>query len=140
MDDRSRSGPVVQPFCGWKTIETEGGVQLELDKHDGIGLISAADLTTLTELYIAYFNRAADALGLSFWATAFAKNGFSFDEIADLFFEQPETVALYSGGKRRRLRHRRLQQCPRPRAGSGWVRFLDRPACGGDRYRKRVHS
>lgn len=80
-----------------ETIETEGGVQLELDKHDGIGLISAADLTTLTELYIAYFNRAADALGLSFWATAFAKNGFSFEDIADLFFEQPETVAFYSG-------------------------------------------
>lgn len=80
-----------------ETIETEGGVAFELGKHDGIGLISAADLTTLTELYIAYFNRAPDALGLSFWATAFQKNGFSFDAIADLFFEQPETVALYSG-------------------------------------------
>ncbi|MCI5110982.1 MAG: DUF4214 domain-containing protein [Marivita sp.] len=80
-----------------ETLETEGGVQLELDKHDGIGQISADDLTTLTELYIAYFDRAADALGLSFWATAFSKNGFTFDAIADLFFTQPETVALYSG-------------------------------------------
>ena len=80
-----------------ETIETEGGVQLELDKHDGIGLISAANLTTLTELYIAYFDRAPDALGLSFWATAFQINSFTFQEIADLFFTQPETVALYSG-------------------------------------------
>ncbi len=80
-----------------ETIETEGGVQLELDKHDGIGLISAANLTTLTELYIAYFDRAPDALGLSFWATAFQINNFTFQEIADLFFTQPETVALYSG-------------------------------------------
>ena len=40
-------------------------------------VISAADLTTLTELYIAYFNRAADALGLSFWATAF-QSGLDF--------------------------------------------------------------
>lgn len=79
-----------------ETIETAGGVQLNLDQHDGIGLISAADLTTLTELYIAYFDRAPDALGLSFWATAFQTNGFSFDAIADLFFTQPETVALYS--------------------------------------------
>lgn len=78
-------------------IQTSGGTVFELDKHDGIGLISAADLTTLTELYIAYFDRAADALGLSFWATAFQKNGFTFQEIADLFFTQPETVALYSG-------------------------------------------
>lgn len=80
-----------------ETIESAGGVRLDLDKHDGIGLISAADLTTLTELYIAYFDRAPDALGLSFWATAFQTNGFSFDTIADLFFTQLETVALYSG-------------------------------------------
>lgn len=78
-------------------VQTQGGVQLELDKHDGIGLISAANLSALTELYIAYFDRAADALGLSFWATAFQNNGFTFQEIADLFFTQPETVALYSG-------------------------------------------
>lgn len=77
-------------------LQTQGGVQLELDKHDGIGLISAANLSALTELYIAYFDRAADALGLSFWATAFQNNGFTFQEIADLFFTQPETVALYS--------------------------------------------
>ncbi|MGJ8602520.1 MAG: DUF4214 domain-containing protein [Marivita sp.] len=77
-------------------LETAGGVQLELGKHDGIGLISAANLTTLTELYIAYFDRAADALGLSFWATAFQKNNFSFEDIADLFFTQPETTALYA--------------------------------------------
>lgn len=80
-----------------ETILTEGGVQLDLDKHDGIGQISAADLTTLTELYIAYFDRAADALGLSFWATAFQTNGFSFEAIANLFFTQPETTALYAG-------------------------------------------
>ena len=69
---------------------------LQLSSHDGIGSISADDLTALTELYIAYFNRAADALGLSFWATAF-QNNFSLNEIADLFFTQPETEALYSG-------------------------------------------
>jgi hypothetical protein len=78
-------------------LETRGDAPLELAKHDGIGLISAADLTALTELYIAYFDRAADALGLSFWATAFQKNGFSLREIADQFFTQPETQALYSG-------------------------------------------
>jgi len=79
-----------------ETLETRDGVELELDKHDGIGQISTGDLTTLTELYIAYFNRAADALGLSFWATAFEEDGLSFEEIADDFFTQDETVALYS--------------------------------------------
>ncbi len=80
-----------------ETLETQGGVELQLDRHDGIGQISAENLTTLTELYIAYFDRAADALGLSFWATVFEKDGLSFEEIADEFFTQPETVALYSG-------------------------------------------
>ncbi|MCK0149997.1 DUF4214 domain-containing protein [Marivita sp. S6314] len=84
-------------MLGVEIIETSGGVQFALDRHDGIGQISAADLTTLTELYIAYFNRAADALGLSFWATAFQKNGFSLREIAELFFDQPETQSLYDG-------------------------------------------
>jgi hypothetical protein len=79
-----------------ETLETQGGVELQLARHDGIGQISAENLTTLTELYIAYFDRAADALGLSFWATVFEKDGLSFEEIADEFFTQPETVALYS--------------------------------------------
>ena len=78
-------------------LDMQGDGPLELSKHDGIGLISAEDLTALTELYIAYFDRAADALGLSFWATAFVKNGFSLREIADLFFTQAETQALYAG-------------------------------------------
>ncbi len=93
--DRSNPGGSTA-LLNVEAIETQGGVQIELNKHDGISLISAENLTTLTELYIAYFNRAADALGLSFWATAFQKNGFSFEDIADLFFTQPETVALYS--------------------------------------------
>lgn len=96
VSDRTDTGGTAA-LLRVETIVTEGGVQLDLDKHNGIGLISAADLTTLTELYIAYFDRAADALGLSFWATAFQTNGFSFEAIADLFFTQPETVALYSG-------------------------------------------
>lgn len=36
-------------------------------------------------------------MGLSFWATAFQTNGFSFEAIANLFFTQPETTALYAG-------------------------------------------
>jgi len=51
----------------------------------------------LTELYVAYFNRAPDAEGLSFWATAFVKNGFSLNEIAELFFTDVEAAALYDG-------------------------------------------
>ena len=58
--------------------------------------MTTPELEAFIELYIAYFNRAADALGLSFWATAFQKNGFSLSDIADHFFTQPETQALYA--------------------------------------------
>jgi len=56
-----------------------GAVDLEVDQ-----------LQLLTELYIAYFDRAPDAGGLLFWGTSLA-NGTSLREIAELFFEQPET-------------------------------------------------
>lgn len=92
-----RNGPAASTEMREVEFIAASDGNLELAKHDGIGLISAADLTALTELYIAYFDRAADALGLSFWATAFQKNGFSLREIADQFFTQPETQALYSG-------------------------------------------
>lgn len=49
------------------------------------------------ELYIAYFNRAPDAIGLNFWGTAFA-NGTSLDEMAALFGPQEETLAAYPIG------------------------------------------
>ncbi|MEO0379335.1 MAG: matrixin family metalloprotease [Pseudomonadota bacterium] len=56
--------------------------------------LSAAQFTQLAEMYVAYFNRAADAEGLYFWADKLAE-GTSLNEIAELFFNQPETRALY---------------------------------------------
>lgn len=69
----------------------------ELEKHNGVSLLSEEALRNLTELYLAYFNRAPDALGLTFWGTAMVKDGLSTAEIASLFFEQPETRGLYQG-------------------------------------------
>ncbi len=56
--------------------------------------LSEADFTQLVELYIAYFNRAPDAVGLNFWTRAFI-NGTTLDQAAAFFFDQPETQALY---------------------------------------------
>lgn len=60
---------------------------------DHVGL-SEADFTAFVEMYIAYFNRAPDAIGLGFWGSAFA-NGATMDEIAGMFADQPETLATY---------------------------------------------
>ena len=64
--------------------------RLNLTVLDGAVDVSADDLRLLTETYVAYFDRAPDAGGLLFWATSLA-NGVSLAEIAELFFEQPET-------------------------------------------------
>ena len=61
----------------------------------------AADLTetefaAITELYIAYFDRAPAAQGLSYWATRL-DDGMSLPKIAESFFVQPETQKTYAG-------------------------------------------
>ena len=45
----------------------------------------------ITNLYIAVFDRAPDAAGLSYWV----HSGLTVEQIAQSFFEQPETQALY---------------------------------------------
>jgi hypothetical protein len=52
---------------------------------------------SFVEMYIAYFNRAPDAVGLAFWGSAHA-NGMSLEAIAAEFATQPETLATYPEG------------------------------------------
>ena len=59
--------------------------------HTGL---SQDDLESFIEMYIAYFDRAPDALGLSFWGSAYA-NGTSLENIARLFNDQDETRDMY---------------------------------------------
>jgi hypothetical protein len=54
-----------------------------------------SQFTFLTELYIAYFNRAPDAVGLDYWASV-NYEGHTLSDIAGYISSQPETVALYS--------------------------------------------
>ncbi len=54
--------------------------------------ISAADLQSLIELYIAFFNRVPDADGLVYWIDQ-RKAGVSIDQIADHFYN---AAILYS--------------------------------------------
>lgn len=68
---------------------------LDLEEVAGVAGLAAADFETVIELYIAYFNRAPDALGLNFWAASFAR-GTTLEEMASLFIDQDETRATYS--------------------------------------------
>lgn len=77
----------IAAFVGPFDIETFGGLA-QLDQQDAEAIV---------ELYIAYFNRAPDAIGLNFWASAFS-NGTSLDQMASLFAGQSETQATYPEG------------------------------------------
>lgn len=60
---------------------------------DVVGL-TEEEFSTFIEMYIAYFNRAPDAIGLFFWANALS-NGISLEEIATYFSESAEAQALF---------------------------------------------
>lgn len=69
----------------------------DLTQFGGMTRLSPQALESFIELYIAYFNRAPDAIGLNFWGTAFA-NGTTLAEMAALFGPQEETLAAYPLG------------------------------------------
>ena len=67
---------------------------MDLRQFGGHTALDQETFESVVEMYIAYFNRAPDAVGLAFWGTAFA-SGMSLEEIATEFATQPETLATY---------------------------------------------
>ncbi len=57
-------------------------------------MATAAQINEIIKLYVGYYNRAPDALGLNFWVKAF-DGGFSLAEMAVDFSTQAETKANY---------------------------------------------
>lgn len=78
------------------TVDEQDG-PFNLQQFGGVASLSAQDFESFIELYIAYFNRAPDAVGLNFWGTAFA-NGTTLETMASLFVDQTETRATYPDG------------------------------------------
>ena len=99
VTDRSDGGvgPVELTNFEFLDFDTElavfgGPMDLaQFGSHTGL---NAAEFEAFVEMYIAYFNRAPDAVGLAFWGSAFA-NGNTMEEIAEMFADQPETLATY---------------------------------------------
>jgi hypothetical protein len=75
-------------------LKFNGVDTLLLSQLDGVALTGASELNALVQMYIAYFNRAPDAVGLFYWGTRLSQ-GMTMQDIAKSFFVQPETVALY---------------------------------------------
>lgn len=66
----------------------------DIEAFDGITQLDPEDFAQIVELYIAYFNRAPDAMGLAFWGNAYG-DGLSLDDMAALFIDQTETRNTY---------------------------------------------
>src|SRR5690606_25363298 len=49
------------------------------------------------KIYIAYYGRPADPVGLNFWANKLSAADGNLDEIIDAFGNSAESTALYNG-------------------------------------------
>jgi hypothetical protein len=90
------SGSTTAPLTTTKIEFSDFVVNLPI--ADQSQQISASDLTTLIELYVAYFNRAPDADGLSYWIEQVA-NGATLAQIGEQFWGaavQYESLTGYS--------------------------------------------
>lgn len=98
VEDRRGDGAGTDSLTGVEFIDFNG-TALDLNAFGGAALITVDELEDIIELYIAYFNRAPDALGLNFWATNYANGQVAtLDDMARLFAPQLETVAAYPEG------------------------------------------
>lgn len=68
--------------------------RFELSRFDDGASLSGDAFRSLTEVYVSYFDRAPDALGLFFWADAFA-NGTTLDQISDAFAMSDEGLSVF---------------------------------------------
>ncbi|MEM1429173.1 MAG: DUF4214 domain-containing protein [Pseudomonadota bacterium] len=97
LADKRDSGTGFDSLEGIERIEfADPGTSGTLDLAALTGAVSleADAMTRLIEMYIAYFDRAPDAVGLLYWGTRLA-DGMGMQEIAASFFTQEETLALY---------------------------------------------
>lgn len=92
VTDRNGAGGTDR-LIGFEKLQFDDQT-LDLTNFDKAATLSSAQFTELTEMYVAYFNRAPDTVGLYFWADKLAE-GATMNQIAELFFDQAETRKLY---------------------------------------------
>jgi hypothetical protein len=102
---RTASGYTVVDNVGTEgTTSVPSGVQsmvftdvtLNLQVAQKAASLSAADLKSLTELYVAYFNRVPDADGLSYWIDQF-KAGQTIEQIGQQFYSSALQYSSLTG-------------------------------------------
>lgn len=95
LTDRRAEGDGQDSLVSIEALKFAGDeASFDLETFGGAGSLDDDTVEDIVELYVAYFNRAPDAVGLNFWGTAVA-NGTTIEEVAALFSEQEEANALY---------------------------------------------
>ena len=107
----SANAPFIQQRRGWHPPTTESKV---------------------TEIYVATFGRAPDTAGLAYWVGQ-VEGGLTVDQVAQSFFDQPETKAKYPEGTSNAsfistIYQNVLNRDPDQDGWNYWVRELDRKA------------
>ncbi len=95
--DRRADGNGTDTLANIEFLSFDDGInagQFNLSIVDGSAGLTGDDMKSVIELYIAYFNRAPDAVGLNYWGTEISK-GYSLSEMAKSFFVQDETRKTY---------------------------------------------
>lgn len=94
--DRRTDGNGTDTLTNTEFLVFDAGpyAEFNLTQFGGAASLNEEAFKGFIELYIAYYNRAPDAIGLNFWGTAYA-NGTSMEEMATLFAGQSETLRFY---------------------------------------------
>jgi hypothetical protein len=92
----SRSGNGFDSLRGVERIDANGTI-FEIEQYSSAIGLTESQLFEIAEVYVAYFDRAADAKGLLFWADKVAE-GLSINQASQYFFESPESASIYGDG------------------------------------------
>lgn len=90
----------MQNIASWATHHVEKLQFSDFSVNTGVTSnahsVSATVLSSLEELYVAYFNRVPDADGLDYWVTQY-KSGMSLQQISDSFFSAALQYSTQTG-------------------------------------------
>ena len=114
------------------------GNLFDLTLFDDAARLSDAQLRTLAEVYLSYFNRAPDALGLTFWADAFATR-LTLAEIVSSFGISEEAAAVFADNRNTAdvvlaVYANTLGRAPDPAGVDFWTSVLDSGAVSREEF------
>jgi Ca2+-binding RTX toxin-like protein len=113
-------------------------VTLDTSWFSSVASLPGHQFDDLTDMYIAYFDRAPDAVGLCYWASRLA-DGMTLQQIAKSFFVQPETLAAYPAGQPTeafvtKVYNNMLGRAPDAPGLNYWMHDLDSGALSRDSF------